>query len=79
MKIPFRAIAILIISSLIGVFAYQAYWLVGLYQNMKKDMDNTLLEVLQLTDYNELMARCDSLRTYGKQHGQIEVASDLKV
>lgn len=78
MKIPFRAIAILIISSLIGVFAYQAYWLVGLYQSMKKDMDNTLLETLQLTDYNELMARCDSLRTYGDRHGQIEVTSDLK-
>ena len=78
MKIPFRAIAILIISSLIGVFAYQAYWLVGLYQSMKKDMDNTLLETLQLTDYNELMARCDLLRIYGDRHGQIEVASNLK-
>ena len=50
MRIPFRAIAILIITSLVGVFAYQAYWLVGLYQSMKKDMDNTLLEALQLTD-----------------------------
>ena len=27
MKIPFKAIAVLIILSLIGVFAYQAYWL----------------------------------------------------
>ena len=78
MKIPFRAIAILIIASLIGVFTYQAYWLVGLYQSMKKDMDNCLLETLQLTDYNELMARCDSLRTYGNMHGKIEVASDLR-
>lgn len=78
MKIPFRAIAALIIFSLIGVFAYQAYWLVGLYQSMKKDMDNCLLETLQLTDYNELMARCDSLRTYGNQHGKIEVVSDLR-
>ena len=57
MKIPFRAIAILIITSLIGVFAYQGYWLVGLYQSMKKDMDNCLMETLQLSDYNELMAR----------------------
>ena len=78
MRIPFRAIAILIISSLIGVFAYQAYWLVGLYQSMKKDMDNTLLETLQLTDYNELMARCDSLRIHGNRHGRIEVTSNLK-
>lgn len=78
MKVPFRAIAILIITSLIGVFAYQAYWLVGLYQSMKKDMDNTLLEVLQLTDYNELMARCDSLREHSTTHGQITVTSDLR-
>ena len=78
MKIPFRAIAILIITSLIGVFVYQGYWLVGLYQNMKKDMDNSLMETLQLSDYNELMARCDSLRVHSQKHGQIEVASDLK-
>ena len=78
MKIPFRAIAILIITSLIGVFAYQGYWLVSLYQSMKKDMDNCLMETLQLSDYNELMARCDSLRVHSQKHGQIEVASDLK-
>ena len=78
MKIPFRAIAILIITSLIGVFVYQGYWLVGLYQNMKKDMDNSLMETLQLSDYNELMARCDSLRVHSQKHGRIEVASDLK-
>ena len=78
MKIPFRAIAFLIIFTLTGVFAYQAYWLVGLYQSMKKDMDNCLLETLQLTDYNELMARCDSLRTNSSLHGQIEVSSNLK-
>lgn len=78
MKIPFRAIAVVIITSLIGVFAYQAYWLTGLYQSMKKDMDNCLLETLQLTDYNELMARCDSLRRHTSEHGKIEVASDLR-
>ena len=45
MKIPFKAIAALIILSLIGVFAYQAYWLTGLYTSMKKDMDNCLIEI----------------------------------
>ena len=78
MKIPFHAIAVLIITSLIGVFAYQAYWLVGLYQSMKKDMDKTLLETLQLTDYNEMMARCDSLRNRSNLHGEISVVSNLK-
>ena len=62
MKIPFKAIAVLIILSLIGVFAYQAYWLTGLYSSMKKDMDHCLAETLQVSDYNEMMARCDSLK-----------------
>ena len=32
MKLPFKYIAILVIVSLAGIFAYQAYWLTGLYQ-----------------------------------------------
>lgn len=78
MKIPIRTIATVIILSLIGVFAYQAYWLVGLYHSMKRDMDNCLLETLQLTDYNEMMARCDSLREHSKEHGTIKVTSNLR-
>ena len=31
MKLPFKYIAILVIVSLAGIFAYQAYWLTGLY------------------------------------------------
>ncbi|MDO4180543.1 MAG: HAMP domain-containing sensor histidine kinase [Bacteroidales bacterium] len=62
MKIPFKVIAALIIFSLTGVFAYQAYWLTGLYGSMKKDMENSLIEVMQISDYNEMMLRCDSLR-----------------
>ncbi|WP_455674220.1 sensor histidine kinase [Phocaeicola sp.] len=67
MKIPFRAIAALIILSLIGVFAYQTFWLTGLYTTMKKEMDNCLQETLQISDYNEMMLRCDSLRKYNME------------
>ncbi len=66
MKIPFKAIAALIILSLTGVFAYQAYWLAGLYSSMQKDMENCLVEALQLSDYNELMARCESKNIGGE-------------
>lgn len=72
MKIPFRAIAALIILSLIGVFTYQAYWLTGLYATMKKDMDNCLKETLQISDYNEMMLRCDSLRNHALISEQIK-------
>lgn len=78
MKIPFKAIAALIILSLIGVFAYQAYWLTGLYTSMKKDMDNCLIETLQVSDYNEMMERCDSVkRSNATVNGYIESSINL--
>lgn len=78
MKIPFKAIAALIILSLIGVFAYQAYWLTGLYTSMKKDMDNCLIETLQVSDYNEMMERCDSVKRSNETiNGYIESSINL--
>lgn len=77
MKIPFRAIATLIILSLIGVFAYQAFWLTSLFATMKKDMDNCLRETLQISDYNEMMLRCDSLRASNKRHESMETPHNL--
>lgn len=77
MKIPFKAIATLIILSLIGVFAYQAYWLTGLYTSMKKDMDNCLIETLQVSDYNEMMARCDSIKRDSSLNSYIEYSTSI--
>ena len=77
MKIPFKAIAALIILSLIGVFAYQAYWLTGLYTSMKKDMDNCLVETLQVSDYNEMMIRCDSLKEHSSVNSYVESSFNM--
>ena len=77
MKIPFKAIAALIILSLIGVFAYQAYWLTGLYTSMKKDMDNCLIETLQVSDYNEMMIRCDSLKEHSSVNSYVESSFNM--
>lgn len=76
MKIPFRLIAALILLSLTGVFAYQAYWLTGFYDSVRRSMDNTFAEALQISDYNEMMLRCEALRRKGT-HGLIEVSNDL--
>ena len=68
----------MIILSLIGVFAYQAYWLTGLYTSMKKDMDNCLIETLQVSDYNEMMERCDSVKRSNETiNGYIESSINL--
>ncbi len=77
MKIPFKAIAALIILSLIGVFAYQAYWLTGLYTSMKKDMDNCMIETLQVSDYNEMMERCDSIKKNNALNDYIQSSFDI--
>lgn len=39
MKLPLKYIAIFVIVALVGVFSYQAYWLVRLYQSQKEEMD----------------------------------------
>ena len=45
MKLPFKHIAILVLVSLIGIFAYQAYWLTGLYHTMKDDLEKQKTEI----------------------------------
>ena len=58
MKLPFKYIAILVIVSLAGIFAYQAYWLTGLYHTMHSEMERDITEAMRMSDYNEMMIRC---------------------
>ena len=62
MKLPFKHIAILVLVSLIGIFAYQAYWLTGLYHTMKDDLEHSIVESMRMSDYNEMMLRVENLR-----------------
>lgn len=75
MKLPVKVIATLVILSLIGVFAYQAYWLTGLYHTMTDNMEKSIRESMQISDYSEMMWRIDSLSRYGTTHGAIEASA----
>ena len=75
MKLPFKHIAILVLVSLIGIFAYQAYWLTGLYHTMKDDLEHSIVESMRMSDYNEMMLRVENLRKYGDAHGEVSVAA----
>ena len=75
MKLPFKHIAILVLVSLIGIFAYQAYWLTGLYHTMKDDLEHSIVESMRMSDYNEMMLRVENLRNYGDAHGEVSVAA----
>ena len=48
MKLPFKYIAILVIVSLAGIFAYQAYWLTGLYHTMHSEMERDITEAMRI-------------------------------
>ena len=57
MKLPLKYIALLVILSLAGVFAYQAYWLTSLYRTQRSEMEKDIREALRTSDYNEMIAR----------------------
>ncbi len=62
MKVPLKYIALLVILSLVGIFAYQTYWLTGLYHTMHSELERDITESMRMSDYNEMMIRVERLR-----------------
>lgn len=75
MKLPSKYIAILVILSLVGIFAYQAYWLTGLYHTMRNEMERNIVEAMCMSDYNEMMIRVQKLRNDTISEGQVSVSA----
>lgn len=75
MKLPSKYIAMLVILSLVGIFTYQAYWLTGLYQTMRSDMERNILEAMRMSDYNEMMLRVEKMQKDNKEHGEVSVSA----
>ena len=48
MKVPLKYIALLVILSLVGIFAYQTYWLTGLYHTMHSELERDITESMQI-------------------------------
>ena len=69
MKLPLKYIALLVILSLTGVFAYQTYWLTNLYRTQRSQMERNIREAMRMSDYNEMIVRvasggCRTTRRY---------------
>ena len=75
MKLPFKPIAILVIISLLGIFIYQAYWITGLYKTMKHELEQSIVEAMRMSDYNEMMLRVKDMQKENKAHGSVEVSA----
>ena len=75
MKLPSKYIALLVILSLTGIFAYQAYWLTGLYRTMRTDLERNITEAMRISDYNEMLVRIQQMQRRNKEHGEISVSA----
>ena len=68
MKSRLKYIGILVVVALVGVFAYQAYWLEQLYFNIGEQMDNDIQEAMRVADLKEVYMRLKGLEEKGP-HG----------
>lgn len=75
MKLSLRLIAVLVIMSITATFAYQAYWLINLYQTLKADTERSITEAMRISDYQEVMGRAEWWAVNGDKHGTLEVSA----
>ena len=78
MKLSLKHIVILVIIALTVIFAYQAYWLVGLYGTMQSKIKSDIRETVRLCDYDEMFYRIDILRKEKKRkHGRMDISVEV--
>lgn len=77
MKQNFKYIVLGIITCLIVVFIWQLIWLKGLYNSIKADTEQTILECLERTNLDELQMRMDSLDRSPKKGSTISITQTL--
>ena len=62
MKLPLRYIIVLVLTALVCIFAYQAYWLVGMYRSQKQEMDVRIMGTLENAHFMEMQQRVERMR-----------------
>ena len=75
MKLPLKYIALLVILSLAGVFAYQTYWLTSLYRTQRSEMEKDIREALRTSDYNEMIVRVRRLQNDSSVQTEVTVST----
>lgn len=76
MNLPFKPIAILVILSLVGIFAYQAYWLTRLYRDMKSQTEISILSAIKNADHIELFLRADSISNANDERRKLGIEAN---
>ena len=76
MNVKLKYIAVLVIVALLGVAAYQAYWLEQLHFTIGEQMDNDIREAMRVADLKEVFLRLKSIEDKGP-HGVIDVKAGV--
>ncbi|MBQ9575773.1 MAG: HAMP domain-containing histidine kinase [Muribaculaceae bacterium] len=76
MNTRLKYIGVLVIVALLGVAAYQAYWLEQLHFTIGEQMDNDIREAMRVADLKELFLRLKSIEDNGP-HGMIDVTAGV--
>lgn len=76
MNMKLKYIAVLVIVALMGVFAYQTYWLVQLYHTMSEQVDSDIQEAMRVADLKEIFLRLKGIEENGP-HGVMDVSAGV--
>ena len=71
-----KYIGTLVIVALLGVAAYQAYWLEQLHFNLGEQMDNDIREAMRVADLKEIFLRLKGIEDKGP-HGMMDVSAGV--
>lgn len=74
MEVQFKHIIIVVITVLACIFAWQVYWLIGLYNSERQAMERTVKEALLVSDYGELDLRINKIRKAEGKDRQITIS-----
>lgn len=66
MKLHLKYIVTLVITALVCIFAYQTYWLVGLYQSQEKEVEAKIKGGMEYAHFMEMRKRIERLRNDDK-------------
>ena len=76
MNVRLKYIATLVIAALLGVAAYQAYWLEQLHYTLSEQMANNIQEAMRVADLKEVYLRLKSIEDKGP-HGTMDVKAGV--
>lgn len=77
MKISLKTTILIICIAIVGVIAYQFYWLNNLYDTSKKELDINIRAAMKSADLGELQIRVKALEADPNKHGEISASAGV--